>query len=38
MEPWRYSSQGLSIGLRVTPPGGGDGIDGIEMLSMDGRW
>ena len=37
MEPWRYSSQGLSIALRVTPPRGGrDGIDGIEMLA-DGR-
>lgn len=30
MEPWRYSSQGLSIALRVTPRGGRDGIDGIE--------
>jgi hypothetical protein len=36
MEPWRYSSQGLSIALRVTPRGGRDGIDGIEMLA-DGR-
>ena len=36
MEPWRYSPQGLSIALRVTPRGGRDGIDGIEMLA-DGR-
>jgi uncharacterized protein (TIGR00251 family) len=36
MEPWRHSSQGLSIALRVTPRGGRDGIDGIEMLA-DGR-
>ena len=36
MEPWRYSSQGLRIALRVMPRGGRDGIDGIEMLA-DGR-
>ncbi|HEU4804763.1 MAG TPA: DUF167 domain-containing protein [Nitrobacter sp.] len=36
MEPWRYSPQGLSIALRVTPRGGRDGIDGIEALA-DGR-
>lgn len=36
MEPWRYSPRGLSIALRVTPRGGRDGIDGIEMLA-DGR-
>jgi uncharacterized protein len=36
MEPWRYSSEGLSIALRVTPRGGRDEIDGIEMLA-DGR-
>ncbi|MBR1088730.1 DUF167 domain-containing protein [Bradyrhizobium manausense] len=36
MEPWRNSSTGVSIALRVTPRGGRDGIDGIEQLS-DGR-
>jgi uncharacterized protein (TIGR00251 family) len=34
--PWRYSSDGISIALRVTPRGGRDDIDGIETLS-DGR-
>jgi uncharacterized protein len=34
--PWRYSTQGVSIALRVTPRGGRDEIDGIEMLA-DGR-
>jgi uncharacterized protein YggU (UPF0235/DUF167 family) len=34
--PWRYSAQGVSIALRVTPRGGRDEIDGIEMLA-DGR-
>ena len=36
MEPWRYSPDGLSIALRVTPRGGRDVIDGIEILA-DGR-
>lgn len=36
MVPWRISSTGVSIALRVTPRGGRDGIDGIEQLS-DGR-
>ena len=31
--PWRYSSDGISIALRVTPRGGRDDIDGIETLS-----
>ena len=35
-EPWRYSPAGLSIALRVTPRGGRDNIDGIELLA-DGR-
>ena len=35
-EPWRYSAQGISIALRVTPRGGRDDIDGIETLA-DGR-
>ena len=35
-EPWRYSTGGISIALRVTPRGGRDGIEGIETLA-DGR-
>ena len=35
-EPWRYSTGGISVALRVTPRGGRDDIDGIETLS-DGR-
>ena len=31
--PWRYSTGGISIALRVTPRGGRDGIDGIETLA-----
>jgi uncharacterized protein len=34
--PWRPSTGGISIALRVTPRGGRDDIDGIETLS-DGR-
>jgi uncharacterized protein (TIGR00251 family) len=33
MDPWRYSSEGISIALRVTPRGGRDDIDGIETLA-----
>ncbi len=33
MDPWRYSTAGISVALRVTPRGGRDGIDGIETLS-----
>ncbi|MDN5005893.1 DUF167 domain-containing protein [Bradyrhizobium sp. GCM10027634] len=36
LEPWRTSTTGISIALRVTPRGGRDGVDGIEQLS-DGR-
>jgi uncharacterized protein (TIGR00251 family) len=32
-DPWRYSAQGISIALRVTPRGGRDDIDGIETLA-----
>jgi uncharacterized protein len=32
-EPWRYSAQGISIALRVTPRGGRDDLDGIETLA-----
>lgn len=35
-EPWRYSTAGISIALRVMPRGGRDDIDGIEQLA-DGR-
>ncbi len=34
--PWRYSTGGISIALRVTPRGGRDDIDGIDTLA-DGR-
>jgi uncharacterized protein len=33
MDPWRYSSQGIAIAVRVTPRGGRDDIDGIETLA-----
>jgi len=33
MNPWRYSAQGISVALRVTPRGGRDDIDGIETLA-----
>ncbi len=36
IDPWRTSTTGVSIALRVTPRGGRDGVDGIEQLS-DGR-
>jgi len=36
MDPWRISSEGISVALRVTPRGGRDDIDGVETLS-DGR-
>ena len=32
-DPCRYSSQGISLALRVTPRGGRDGIDGLERLA-----
>lgn len=36
MDPWRVSTGGISVALRVTPRGGRDDIEGIETLS-DGR-
>jgi uncharacterized protein (TIGR00251 family) len=33
MDPWRYSTQGISVALRVTPRGGHDDIDGLETLA-----
>jgi uncharacterized protein (TIGR00251 family) len=35
-EPWRITTSGISVALRVTPRGGRDDIDGVEQLS-DGR-
>jgi uncharacterized protein len=36
IEPWRASTQGISVALRVTPRGGRDDIGGSETLA-DGR-
>jgi uncharacterized protein (TIGR00251 family) len=33
MDPWRASSGGISVALRVTPRGGRDDIDGVETLA-----
>ena len=33
MDAWRYSAQGISIALRVTPRGGRDEIEGLETLA-----
>jgi uncharacterized protein (TIGR00251 family) len=33
MDPWRFSSAGVSVNLRVTPRGGRDDIDGVETLA-----
>src|SRR3978361_2135530 len=33
MDPWRYSTQGISVALRVTPRGGRDELDGVETLA-----
>src|SRR6476659_6328620 len=33
MDPWRYSTEGISVARRVTPRGGRDDIDGIETLA-----
>mgnify|MGYP003704370377 CR=1 FL=1 len=35
-EAWRYSATGVAVAVRVTPRGGRDDIDGLEILS-DGR-
>ena len=34
-DPWRYSAQGISVALRVTPRGGRDAVDGVETLAND---
>src|SRR3954464_10564762 len=36
MDPWRYSTQGVSVALRAPPRGGRDDGDGVETLA-DGR-
>jgi uncharacterized protein len=33
MDPWRYSTAGISVALRVTPRGGRDDIDGLATLA-----
>ncbi len=33
MEAWRYSTEGISVALRVTARGGADEIDGLETLA-----
>jgi uncharacterized protein len=33
MDPWRYSTAGVSVALRVTPRGGRNEIDGLETLA-----
>jgi uncharacterized protein (TIGR00251 family) len=33
MDAWRYSTQGISVALRVMPRGGRDEIDGLETLA-----
>ena len=33
MDPWRYSTEGMSVAQRLTPRGGRDDIDGIETLA-----
>ena len=33
MNPWRTSTGGISVALRVTPRGGRDGIEGVETLA-----
>jgi len=37
MDPWRYSTAGISVALRVTPRGGRDEIDGVETLANGRR-
>ncbi|MBB5045398.1 hypothetical protein HNR60_000127 [Rhodopseudomonas rhenobacensis] len=32
-EAWRYSAEGISVALRVTPRGGRDDIDGLDTLA-----
>ena len=32
-DPWRYAAHGISVALRVTPRGGCDEIDGVEVMA-----
>ena len=34
--PWRATAAGLTLVVRLTPKGGRDGIDGVEVMS-DGK-
>ncbi|MBI1204626.1 MAG: DUF167 domain-containing protein [Rhodopseudomonas sp.] len=36
IRPWQATPDGIALTVRLTPKGGRDGIDGVEMLS-DGR-
>jgi uncharacterized protein YggU (UPF0235/DUF167 family) len=36
LKPWGVSAGGITLTVRLTPKGGRDGIDGIEIMS-DGR-
>lgn len=36
VRPWEASAKGLFVRIRLTPKGGRDAVDGIEILS-DGR-
>jgi hypothetical protein len=33
MDAWRYSREGVSVAVRVTPRGGRDDVDGLETLA-----
>jgi len=32
-DPWRYATHGVMVAVRVTPRGGRDAVDGIEVLA-----
>jgi len=32
-DPWRYATQGVMVAVRVTPRGGRDAVDGVEVLA-----
>jgi hypothetical protein len=36
LKPWAAIARGVALAVRLTPKGGRDGIDGIELLA-DGR-
>jgi uncharacterized protein (TIGR00251 family) len=33
VDPWRYAAHGIMVAVRVTPRGGRDAVDGIEVLA-----